>query len=627
MTWAVKRAPSATQGVVRPAQWIAAASQAYDAVALPVSKVLLAAMIVLVAVQVVFRYALNYPITWSEELTAYLFAWLIFLGATVSIKRDNAPALGVVVDCLPAATARFVHDFADLLALVISILLLVASGRACIDLMQQLSPVLQVPMGYPCLALPIAAAGFVLHYLARAAERIGHGPRGAGSVAMAAALAVLALMLPQDWLTQDWPISVLFGAIAVGFMIGLPVALVLTFGVVVVLVNQHQPLLIVPETMFNATSNFILTAIPFFMFTGAVMEVGGMAERLVGFASSLVGRFRGGLLYTDIVASAVFADMSGSAVSDTAAIGSVMLPGMVRRGYDPAFSTALQAAAGTLGVLFPPSIATIIYAWVANVSVAQMFLASFLPAFLVVISFAVIAYIVATRHKYPRETPCNAREIARAFRGTFWALLTPVLILAGILTGAVTPTEAGVLAALYALVASAGVYRTISPRNLWHSLEIAVLSTSRVMFVLAAAVLLGWELIMLQVPQSLSTEMLSISQDPLVLLLLLNVALVLIHGVMETSATLILVVPLVLPIFTQVGIDPIHLGIVFLVNSALGLLTPPLGLVLYVAAPITGLRVETVARAALPFLFALLVDLALVALVPQISTIVPTLLR
>jgi C4-dicarboxylate transporter, DctM subunit len=625
MNWAVRC--STTRRVVRPAQWLAAASQAYDALALPASMILLAAMIVLVALQVLSRYVLNHPIPWSEELTSYLFAWLIFLGATVSIKRGNAPALGVVVDCLPAKAARFVRDFAEMLSLAISVLLLVAGARASGELMQQLSPSLQIPMGYPCLALPVAAAGFVLHYLDRAVERMGHGPLGVASVLGAAALAVLALLLPQEWLTQDWPVSVMLGTIVVGFMIGLPVALVLTFGVVAVLLNQQQPLLIIPETMFNASSNFILTAIPFFMFTGAVMEVGGMAERLVGFASSLVGRFRGGLLYTDIVASAIFADMSGSAVSDTAAIGSVMLPGMVRRGYDPAFSTALQAAAGTLGVLFPPSIATIIYAWVANVSVAQMFLASFLPAFLVVLSFAIIAYIVATRHKYPREAASSAREIACALRGTVWALLTPVLILAGILTGAATPTETGVVAALYALAASAGAYRTIDLRNVRQSLEIAVLSTTRVMFVLAAAVLLGWELTLLQVPQSLSTEMLSVSQDPYVLLLLLNVALVLIHGVMETSATLILVVPLVLPIFTQVGIDPIHLGIVFLVNSALGLLTPPLGLVLYVAAPITGLKVETVARAALPFLFALLVDLALVALLPQISTIVPDLLR
>ena len=616
----------ARRGGIHPAQWADAASRAYDAVALPAATALLAAMILLVAAQVVLRYVLNHPLTWSEELTTYLFGWLIFLGATVTIRRDASPSLVVLVNALPPPAAGFVRAVADLLGLGLSVVLLIAAGRACMDLLQQRTPVLQIPMAYPSLVLPLAAIGFTLHYAARTAERLWQ-PGGAGPVLAAGALAALGLAIPAFWFPEDWPVAALLATIAVGFAIGLPIALALTWAVVFVLLSQDQPLLIVPETMFNAASNFILTAIPFFMFTGAVMEVGGMAERLVGFASALVGRFRGGLLYTDIVASAIFADMSGSAVSDTAAIGSVMLPGMVRRGYDPAFSTALQAAAGTLGVLFPPSIATIIYAWVANVSVAEMFVASFLPAFLVALSFAVIAYIMARRRNYPREPASGLRELARSLRATVWALLTPLLILGGILSGAVTPTEAGVVAALYTLLASCAVYRSISPASLRQSLEIAVLSTARVMFVLAAAVLLGWELIMLQVPQILSETMLSLSDHPLVLLVLLNVALILIHGVMETSATLILVVPLVLPVFAGVGVDPIHLGIVFLVNSALGLLTPPLGLVLYVAAPITGLRVETVARAAVPFLLALLIDLAVVSVFPKVSTIVPALLH
>ena len=406
----------------------------------------------------------------------------------------------------------------------------------------------------------------------------------------------------------------------------MPVAFTLAWGVCFALLNQQQQLMIVPQTMFFASSNFILTAIPFFMFTGAVMEVGGLAERLVALASALVGRFRGGLLLADILVSALFADMSGSAVSDTVAIGNIMLPGMMRRGYDRPFSTALQAASGTLGVLFP-SIATIIYAWVANVSVAEMFLASFLPAFLVLLSFAIIAAVVAARRNFPREKPASLREVGQTFHGASWALLTPVLILSGILTGAVTPTEAGAVVAIYALLTSCFIYRSMGFGTVRTALVHGVIGTSRVMFILSAAVLLGWLLTMMQVPQNLSEGMLQLSHNPLVLLLLLNLALVALHGVMETSATLILVVPLVVPIFAQLGVDPIHLGIVFLVNSALGLLTPPIGLVLYVVAPITGLRVETVARAAVPFLVALVVDLVLVSVFPQISMIVPSLLR
>ena len=599
-------------------------SAAYDAVAIRAATLILAGMVLLVAAQVLFRYLLDRPITWSEELATYLFAWLIFLGATVSIRRQDAPTLRVIVDHLPAGVALVLRDTADLLALVISSALVWQGGVAALDLMAQRSPAMQIPMGLPELIMPLAMAGFVLHYASRVARRFEASPAAMCGAALLVACIVLAAALAVP---DDWPVTTMLVAMLIGFAIGLPVGLVLVWAVVAVLLAQGQPLLIVPEQMFTAASNFILTAIPFFMFTGAVMQIGGLAERLVGFAATLVGRVRGGLLQADIVASAIFADMSGSAVSDTVAIGNVMLPGMVRRGYQPPFATALQAASGTLGVLFPPSIATIIYAWVANTSVADMFLASFLPAFLVALSFAGIAWWHAWRHNYPRERAARLPELLGSLRATWWALFTPVLILGGILSGAVTPTEAGVLAALYALAVSTFAYRSMTLAGLLESLEHAVMGTARVMFVLAAAMLLGWEMIMLQVPQNLADGMLGLSHDPLVLLLVLNLALILIHGVMETSATLILIVPLVLPIFTGVGVDPIHLGIVFLVNSALGLLTPPLGLVLYVAAPITGLSVERVARAALPFMLVLLVDLGIIVLFPWISTIVPALVH
>ena len=519
------------------------------------------------------------------------------------------------------------NDVADLLALTISAILLWMGTESCIALMQQQSPAMQIPMGYPSLVMPIAGFGLCLHCLRRLLARWTSENRSL-ILAPVAILAVAGIVaVPLYLVSDDFVIAGLIGAIVFGFAIGMPVAFNLIWGVCFALLSQQQPLMIVPQTMFSASSNFILTAIPFFMFTGAVMEIGGLAERLVVMASALVGRFRGGLLLADIIVSAIFADMSGSAVSDTVAIGNIMLPGMMRRGYDRPFSTALQAASGTLGVLFPPSIATIIYAWVANVSVAQMFLASFLPSFLVLISFGIIAIVVAARRNFPREEPASPREIAVAFRDAFWALLTPVLILVGIVSGAVTPTEAGSVVALYAILTSRFIYGTMNFTTLRKSLVHGVIGTARVMFILTSAVLLGWLLTVMQVPQTLSEGMLQLSHNPLVLLLLLNLALVVLHGVMETSATLILVVPLVVPIFASVGVDPIHLGIIFLVNSALGLLTPPIGLVLYVVAPITGLRVETVARAAVPFLLAVVVDLVLVSLFPQISMILPSLVH
>ena len=605
---------------------VEALSSTYDRIAVVLSSAVLGLMVITVAVQVFFRYAINHPLTWSEELSTFMFGFVIFVGATVSVRRDEAPCLRVLIERLPNGASTILQAVNEVLAFAISLTILWSGVLAAQAEMSLRTPSLQVPTGIPLIILPIAGLGLSLHYAARITRRTcdsGGLIRILFGVVMAAAIVYLAGLVPMSLVP-----AALFGAIIIGFAMGLPVAIALTGAVVVALLGQGgQPLLIVPEQLFTGSSNFILMAVPFFMLTGAIMQRGGLAQKLIDFSSSLVGRFRGGLLYVDVVASAIFADISGSAVSDTAAIGGVMLPEMLRRGYDRRIATAIQAASGTLGVLFPPSIATIIYAWVSNQSVADMFLASFVPAFLIEISFCAVAFIVAWRNDYPRERPASIVEIGKSSFQAAPALLAPILIVGGVLSGIVTPTEAGVVAVVYTLGVSLFGYRAISVRQVGETFALGVLGTSRVMFILAAALLLSWEMTMLQVPQQLATGLLSMSHNPLVLLLLLNVLLVVVHGVLETSATLILIVPLVLPVFQQAGVSPIQLGIVFLVNSALGLLTPPLGLLLYVAAPITRLPVETLARAVVPFLVTILIDLVLVCLFPQLSLTLPSLLH
>ena len=601
-------------------------SAAYDRSAVAAATVLLAALVLLVALSIFYRYALAHPLTWAEEVSTDLFAWIIFLGATIAVRRDLSPALRLLIERLPPAPSFAVEMLAEFIAFAVSAALLwhgLLSSRA---MMPQLSPALQIPMGYPTLIMPLAGIGLVVHYAARISQRLRSPRAGVAPIVAGLVVAAVALAVPH-FVPAQAANAVLLGTIVFGFAIGLPVAIALIAAVMAVLLGGGgQPLAIVPQTLFTGASNVILMAVPFFMLTGAIMETGSLAQRMIDFSSTLVGRFRGGLLYVDVISSAIFADISGSAVSDTAAIGSVMLPGMLRRGYDPRFATALQAASGTLGVLFPPSIATIIYAWVANVSVAEMFLASFLPAMLMVVSFCVVAFITAARENYPREKAASGPEIVAAFRSAFWALLAPVIIVGSILKGIVTPTEAGVIAVLYTFLISALRYRTLTRATIGETLVRGVIGTARVMFILSAAILLSWMLIILQIPQQLSASMLGISHNPLLLLVVLNVLLVIVHGVLETNSTIILIVPLVLPVFAQLGVSPIHLGIIFLVNSALGLLTPPLGFLLYVAAPITGLRIEVLARAIVPFLVTILIDLAIVIAFPQISTLVPQLL-
>ena len=602
-------------------------SRWYDAAAIRISIVALVLLVVLVAIQVFYRYVLSHPLTWTEELATYVFAWMIFFGATVSIRHETAPALRALVDRLSARSAEVIENLANIVGLGLGAIVLwqsvVMIGST---LIHQLTPALQIPVAYPFVVMPIAGVGFVLHYLARISRRLNGSSSSVRYLGISFLLAVLVFAAPQV-IPVEWANLALIAALVLGFAIGLPVAFVLMFAVLYTLMTQgDQPLSIIPSTLFTGANNVLLMAVPFFMLTGATMQTGGLAHRLVDFSSALVGRFKGGLLYVDVVSSAIFADISGSAVSDTAAIGSVLLPEMTKRGYDKKFATALQAASGTLGVLFPPSIATIVYSWVANVSVAEMFTASFVPAIIMVLSYCTVAFISSRRNDYPREHAASAREVAGAFRRNIWALMAPGIILGGILSGAVTPTESGVLAVLYTFLVSTVIYRSLSITNLWESLYQGVIGASRVMFVLSAALTLSWLMTVLQIPQSLSQSLSSMSSHPLVLLILLNVLLVLIHGVLETNATIIVIVPLILPIFEAVGVSPIQLGIVFLVNSALGLLTPPLGLLLYVAAPITGLKIETLAKALVPFMFTVLIDLCLVILFPQISTTLPALL-
>ncbi len=601
-------------------------SRWYDAAAVPLSLVALAVLVCLIGTQVFFRYVLDNPLTWTEELAVYVFAWLIFLGATVSIRHDTAPALRIVIDRLPARASRVCETVGNLLALSVGVILIWQGFFAARSMLHQMTPALQIPVAVPFTIMPIAGVGFIFHYLAKISERVHSGRETWVQVLTSAGIAAVILVVPQ-LIPSDWSAPALIFALLGGFAIGLPVAFVLTFATLyTVMTLGTLSLTIIPSTLFTGANNVLLMAVPFFMLTGSTMETGGLANKLVDFSSALVGRFRGGLLYVDIVSSAIFADISGSAVSDTAAIGSVMLPEMVKRGYDKKFATALQAAAGTLGVLFPPSIATIVYSWVANVSVAEMFMASFVPAIMMVLSYAIVAFISARRNDYPRERAASKRELATSFRRNIWALLAPGIILGGILTGAVTPTESGVLAVLYTFLVSVFIYRGMTRRAFRESLFKGVIGASRVMFVLSAALTLSWLMTVLQIPQNLSKTLLSLSHNPLVLLVILNVLLVGIHGVLETNATIIVLVPLILPIFESVGVSPIQLGIVFLVNSALGLLTPPLGLLLYVAAPITGLKIETLAKALVPFMFTVMIDLALVILFPQLSTTLPSLL-
>jgi C4-dicarboxylate transporter DctM subunit len=418
--------------------------------------------------------------------------------------------------------------------------------------------------------------------------------------------------------------AIVLGAGLLGF--GVPVAICIGIAAVVALSLNGTPLLVVPQQLFSNLNNVSLLAIPFFMLTGAIMDVGGVSRRIIDFSQALVGFMRGGIGQVTIVASMFFADLSGSATADTAAIGSVMIPGMVKQGYSRAFAVALQSAAGSLGLLSPVSMSMLVYAYTANVSVGTMFVAGILPMLLVVSSFMVVNYVTAVRRDYTAVEPFSAVRLWKTFREAVWALLTPVIILGGILGGVFTPVEAGVVAAVYVTIVSMFVFRSLRLAQFGEILTRTAVNTTRVSFLLGLAFVLGRYLIEAQIPLHVANSFMSVTSNALVLLLLINLFLIAAHAVLETISSIAVIIPVFLPLIAQMHIDPIVFGVIVLINSAIGINLPPIGFCLFTAASIGGVSVEKATRAILPFIFALFVDLMLVIFFPHITRFLPDLL-
>lgn len=419
-----------------------------------------------------------------------------------------------------------------------------------------------------------------------------------------------------------WALAVGAGLLGVG----VPVAVCIGIAATIALASAGVPLLIIPQQLFANLNNFGLLAIPFFMLTGAIMEAGGVSVRIIEFSQALVGSVRGGIGHVTIVASMFFADLSGSATADTAAIGSVMIPGMVRKGYAPEFAVALQASAGSLGLLSPVSMSMLVYAYTVNVSVGTMFIAGIIPMILVVVSFMAVNYIVAVRRNYTAVEPFSATRLWRSFKGAVLALLTPVIILGGILGGVFTPVEAGVVAAVYVTIVSLFVFKTLRISQFKEILIKTSINTARVTFLLGLAFVLGRYLIEAQIPLHVANGMMTLTTNAIVLLVLVNLFLIATHTILETISSIVVVIPVFVPLLLNLGVDPVVFGVLVLVNSAIGINLPPIGFCLFTASAIGGVSVEKATRAILPFILALVIDLALIIAFPSIPRILPNLL-
>ena len=393
------------------------------------------------------------------------------------------------------------------------------------------------------------------------------------------------------------------------------------------LADQFVFLKVLPQRMFAGINQFPLLAVPLFMLAGEIMNVGDITRRLVRFANALIGHVRGGLAHVNILSSIMFAGLSGSAVADTSALGSILVPAMEKDGYTRRFAAAVTAASSIIGPIIPPSIIMIVYAYVMQVSVGGLFAAGFVPGLVMGVALMTMTAVLARKRNYPkREKRAPVPELWSAFKGAFLPLLTPLIILGGILSGVFTPTEAAAAAVVYALALSFFVTRSMKLHHLPQILLRAGLSSAAVLLVIGAAVAFGWLAAVSRVPDSLGQLILSISANTLVLLFMINVLLLIVGMFLDAGPAILILGPILAPTMIELGIHPLHFAIIMSVNLTVGLATPPIGLVLFVASSVTGEKVEAIARELWPFLIVHIAVILLITYVPALSLTLPRLL-
>ncbi|WP_261131605.1 TRAP transporter large permease [Bacillus sp. Marseille-Q3570] len=437
-------------------------------------------------------------------------------------------------------------------------------------------------------------------------------------------------------------VAPLFISLFLFFFIGFPVAFAMGLSSMIAMSNSGIELQVAVQRIFATLDSFPLMAIPFFILAGSIMEYSGISQRLIDFANSLVGKMTGGLAMVTVVTAMFFSAISGSSAATVAAVGSILIPAMVKRGFPRPFSTSVQAVSGELGVIIPPSIPMIIFALTAGVSVSigDLFMAGVGPGILIAASLMLTIYIISKVKGYgdlkldpdsaetKRENELmSTKGRLKAFKNAFLPLLMPVIILGGIYGGIFTPTEAAAVAVAYAFLLGLFIYRSLNLSNLMEVLRNSVLSTAIIMFIIGNAGLFGWVLTAQRVPDLAAEWFLSISENPFVFLIMVNILLLVVGMFLETGAAIVIMAPILTPVAFEFGVDPIHFGIIMIVNLAVGMLTPPIGVNLFVSSQIAGIRIEQILKPLIPFYIVLLIDIILISYLPQISLWFPAVLK
>jgi len=419
---------------------------------------------------------------------------------------------------------------------------------------------------------------------------------------------------------------IFFAILLVLIFAGIPIAYSLGLSSLYLMVaHLDLPLVVIAQNMFSATDSFEFLAIPFFMLAGAFMSHGGVTKRLINFAQSMVGPFRGGLAQVVAVSGIFFGAISGSAAAVTAAIGAVMIDIMEKKGYSRPFTAAVVAAGGMVGIVIPPSITLVVYGVIAGVSIGDLFMGGFGPGICYGLSMLVLSYFICRKKGWGGEGKFSLKELGKSFLGSFWALLMPVIILGGIYGGIFTPTEAAAVASVYALLIGLFVYKELKIKDLPKIIAGAIYGTVVIMFIVAAAKVFGYVITSAEIPHKLGMWITAVAPNKYVFLIIVNVTLLLLGTLVNPSAAVVILTPILLPAALSFGIDPVFFGVLMICNLAIGNITPPVGLDLFVVSAVTKLSIDQIAKSIYPYIIILVIQVFLFTFFPQIIMFLPNL--
>jgi tripartite ATP-independent transporter DctM subunit len=618
-----------------------------------ITSLLLLGIVATITYQVLARYIPSMRVPrWTEEISLILMVWLSMLGSGLAVRKGEHLAMDVVVRLFPARVKRVLAVFVALIVVTFGLYLLWFGSELVQRTMRQTFSATKLPIGLMYLGLPLG--GFLIAFYSGinlvkvwrnrlATVLVTERPEGvqAGRWTMRISLLVIAVVLAGGavslfgWQTLTSPVGVLLGSFALLLLLGVPIAMALGIASLATVLSfplfgsRALPPLIVAQRMANGINSTPLLAIPFFILAGQIMAEGGIAQRFVDFARVLVGPLRGGLAMVNIVASMLFGGASGSSVADVSANGSILIPMMEKKGYDTDFSVGVTVASSTQGLIIPPSHNAVIYSLAAGgVSIGALFLGGYIPGILIGLGLMLASYIIAVKRDYPREARPPAKESLKIIIQAIPSLAVGFIIVGGIAFGFFTATEAAAIGAVTAFLVATLIYRELTPAKMWQATLQSVRTISIVILLIASASAFAWLMAYLRIPGALADGVLSVTSNPYMILLIINVMLLILGAIMDMSPLILILTPVLLPIVTAPPIEmsAVHFGIVLLMNLGLGLTTPPVGTALFVGCAIGKIRIEEASRAMLYLWPAMVIVLLLVTYVPWFVTFLPNLL-